>query len=290
MEALFEILTPGIWMAVQDMGRQGFQNYGVPVSGAMDGRSLQKCNILLGNHAGSPCIEICGAGGALAVKQDCTVALTGGDLSPEADHVPLPMYKAVPLEKGSILRFQRIRTGLRSYLSVEGGIQASSVMGSASVYPPVAGKLLRAGDMVCRGSGRVGIPGQVERDDYARDVFVIRAVPGPDTRGFTRQQGNRFFRREYRVSAMYDRMGIRLEGNPLTHKDHAGEILSHGVIPGSVQVPRDGNPIILMQDAQTSGGYSLIANVFSGDMHLLGQVKWKDRIMFRKHFVALPFL
>jgi antagonist of KipI len=282
MKGLFEILSPGILMTIQDRGRYGFTAYGVPVSGACDRKAYHKLNSILGNREGAACVEVTGSGGSIRISRDAVITLTGGDLGPCINGNTMPMYERVQSFNGDILEFTGMKTGLRAYLSAEGGIYSPEILCSKSTCLNAAiGERLKRGDILCLSEEGGSLPEKTEKDSYIFNQVIIRVIPGPDDERFDEQGFETFFSSEYTVSPLYDRMGIRLLGNKISHRDRA-DVLSHGVIPGSIQVPGSGMPIILMNDAQTSGGYAVIGNVIGDDMSLLAQVKQGDRILFKK--------
>jgi len=284
------VLEGGLLTTVQDLGRRGYQRYGVPVAGAMDAFALQAANRLVGNEPGEAALEITVAGPTLQASDNCLVAVTGGDLGPRVNGRPLPMWLAVFVRRGSVLDFAGQRTGARAYLAVAGGIAVLPVLGSRATYLSGGfgghqGRALRAGDVLPIGHAPAdllalagqGLPPEA-RPAYAA-APTVRAIPGPQDDYFTTEALATFFSSEYVVSATADRMGYRLQGPRLAHRGPA-EIISTGVVSGAVQVPADGQPIVLMADHQTSGGYPVIATVVSADIPLLAQCLPGSRLRF----------
>jgi KipI family sensor histidine kinase inhibitor len=284
------VLDGGLLTTVQDLGRRGYQRYGVPVAGAMDAFALQAANRLVGNAPGEAALEITVAGPRLQASDNCLVAVTGGDLGPMVNGRPLPMWLAVFVRRGSVLDFAGQRTGARAYLAVAGGIAVPPVLGSRATYLSggfggYQGRALRAGDVLPLGrapADLLALAGQ-ELPPEARPAYAeaptVRAIPGPQDDYFTAEALATFFSSEYVVSATADRMGYRLQGPHLAHRG-AAEIISAGVVTGAVQVPADGQPIVLMADHQTSGGYPVIATVLSADIPLLAQCLPGSRLRF----------
>jgi KipI family sensor histidine kinase inhibitor len=284
------VLDGGLLTTVQDIGRWGYQRFGVPVAGAMDACALQAANRLVGNEPGEAALEITVAGPRLQASDNCLVAVTGGDLGPLVNGRPLPMWLAVFVRRGSVLDFAGRRSGARAYLAVAGGITVSPVLGSRSTYlnggfGGYQGRALQAGDVLplgCAPADLLALAGQ-GLPSQARPAYdeapTVHAIPGPQDDYFTTEALATFFDSEYIVSATTDRMGYRLQGPCLAHRGPA-DIISAGVVSGSVQVPADGQPIVLMADHQTSGGYPAIATVVNADIPLLAQCLPGSRLRF----------
>lgn len=284
---VFEVVQPGFLTTVQDRGRHGYQQYGVPVSGAMDCYALIVANLLLGNGEGAACLEITLLGPRLLVLADTVVAVTGADLSPALNGSPLPMWQAVEVHTGDTISFGHPVRGCRCYLAVAGGIAVPEVMGSRSTYirsrlGGLEGRALRTGDGLPVGPvpARTALLRLPPRyiPEYQADN-ELRVVLGPQQDHFTEQGIRTFLESEYLVSVQADRMGFRLEGPPVEHRSGA-DIVSDGIPPGAVQVPGDGLPIILLADRQTTGGYAKIATVCTVDLPGLAQVEMGQRVSF----------
>lgn len=275
------VLDGGLLTTVQDLGRWGYQRFGVPVAGAMEAFALQAANRLVGNEPGEAALEVTVAGPTLQASDNCLVAVTGGDLGPRVNGRPLPMWLANFVRRGSVLDFAGRRLGARAYLAVAGGIAVPPVLGSRSTclsggFGGHQGRALRAGDVLplgCAPADLLALAGQglpPESWPVYDEAPTVHAIPGPQDDYFTAEALATFFASEYVVSAIADRMGYRLQGPRLAHRGSA-EFISAGVVTGSVQVPADGQPIVLMADHQTIGGYPVIATVVSADILLLAQ-------------------
>ncbi|MGI6126447.1 MAG: biotin-dependent carboxyltransferase family protein [Planifilum sp.] len=290
-----EVLQPGLLTTVQDLGRVGFQHTGMVAAGAMDAFSLQVANCLVGNRRGAAGLEMTMTGPELKALEDLVIALCGADLGATVDGVPLPMWKSVVLERGSILRFRGSRRGVRAYLAVAGGICGEDVMGSKSTYLRAGiggmhGRPLRRGDILERGDGPVHLSRSGRRLSADRiprwgKRAEVRVVLGPQEEAFTDEGIRTFLTGEYQVTPQSDRMGIRLQGPRIEHRETA-DILSDAVAMGAVQVPADGQPIVLMADRQTTGGYAKIANVISVDLPKVAQLPPGGTVSFRQ--IDLP--
>ncbi len=287
----FRVLKPGIFTTVQDLGRHGYQKYGVPVAGAMDEFALRAGNLLVGNAEDDAALEITLLGPKLELLEDAVLAITGADLGASVGGKPLPLWKSVALRKGSQISFGRPRSGARAYLAVAGGIDVPKVMGSRSTY--VRGKLggfhgrpLQAGDELPVGRSSRPVPGRklpehlVPRYGVPGYGGIVRVILGPQDDYFTSESLELFLSSAYRVLPVSDRMGYRLEGPKLKHRQGA-DIISDAIPPGAVQVPGHGAPIVMLADRQTTGGYAKIATVISADLPVLAQLRPGDGVSFK---------
>ena len=272
------VLNPGLLTTVQDMGRVGYQQFGVSVSGVMDPRAAATANILVGNPEDEAVLECTMLGPQLRFDGANTIALTGGDLMASLDGQPLPTYRAIAVQAGQTLRFQAPKTGCRAYIAFTGGLDIPVVMGSRSTY-------LKAKIGGFQGRKLEKPKNLNERYIYPefipRPVYTIRVVMGPQDDAFTEKGIATFLGETYSVTNEFDRMGCRMDGPVIEHVTD-GNIISDGIAFGAIQVPTEGKPIIMMADRQTTGGYTKIANVISADFRLLGQLKAGDKVKFEK--------
>ncbi len=289
VEAL-EVLEPGILTTVQDLGRYGFSQFGVPPSGALDLFSLRVANLLTGNGEGEACLETTVMGLKLRALREVVITITGGDLSPMLNEEPLEMWRTHLLVGGDIIAFKRVRTGCRSYLAIGGGIDVPEIMGSKSTFLSgkfggLEGRGLRRGDILCSQDitgplSKIGI--RFPKDwtpSYGKETQV-RVIPGPQDHHFTRKGFQTFSSSSYQVTAKSDRMGIRLEGPKIERSAEVEEsIISESLVPGSVQIPGDAKPMLILTELVT-GGYTKIATVISTDIPRAAQLKPGDRIRF----------
>lgn len=274
------VISPGFHTTVQDLGRIGWQDSGVPVSGALDTFSLRVANGLVGNAPGTAALEILLMGPTLEVAADSVrVALVGDaaklDLLGENGRA-IPSGQSVTLRRGDRFRVGGLLSSACAYLAVEGGIAVPDFLGSASTYVRgglggFAGRALREGDALAlakpsvedRAELRLRRMPEIDRD-------VVRVVLGPQDDYFDEANLASFLGAEWRISRDADRMGVRLEGPKLSHK--AGyDIVSDGIVTGAIQVPGSGQPILLLADHQTTGGYPKIATVISADLPAVGR-------------------
>jgi antagonist of KipI len=288
--AHIKVLKPGWLTTVQDLGRYGFQQYGVPGSGAMDRYSYIVANRLIGNRDHDAVLEITLKGPELFFEQDSVVAVTGADLTPSVNGIGIPLWTSLLVEAGSSLTFGARRSGTRSYLAVAGGIDVPVVMGSRSTHLSsqtggVNGRALAQGDVLV---GGVPFPHQrttigCSLPDKLRPIYstavTLRILPGPQRSSFSEQALDVLTNSPYRLSSQSDRMGYRLEGPKLAHTG-SSQWISDGTAMGVLQIPPDGQPILLMADRQTTGGYPKIAVVISADLHKAGQLTPGETVRF----------
>lgn len=292
------ILRPGLLTTVQDLGRHGMQHLGVVTCGAMDPVALVLANALVGNRRGEAAIEITLLGPEIEFGEDALIALCGAEFEATADGGVLPRDRPVFLKAGTKLATRRARRGTRGYLAVAGGIAVAPVLGSRSTYLParfggLEGRALRAGDVLplvpgvsalsaeryerlaSRAGSRAGLnsvrwsaPPQTLPD---REPIVLHAMAGRHHAEFDAGSRRAFYETVWRISPDSNRMGFRLAGATLA-RPQGGEILSEPTCLGTVQVPANGAPIVLMADHQTTGGYPKIAEVAGADVPRLAQL------------------
>ncbi|WP_249414103.1 biotin-dependent carboxyltransferase family protein [Alteribacter keqinensis] len=287
------VIKPGLLTTVQDLGREGYQQFGLGTSGVMDSYALQVANVLVGNWRDEAALEMTVSGPFLRAEEDMVVAFTGGNMKPVIAGEPVSMWKSYYVQAGEEIRFGHAGNGVRTYMSVHGGIDVPVVMGSKSTAVRAGiggfeGRELRKDDRLKVGkrTGDLGVHGgrKVMAEyipDYGKTARV-RVVMGPQQEAFEEESLERFLQDEYRVSPQSDRMGYRLEGDvPLSHlADKGADIYSDAIAPGSIQVPGDGQPIILLADRQTTGGYAKIATVISVDLWKVAQLPPGGTITF----------
>lgn len=287
--AFIRIIKPGLLTTVQDLGRWGHQASGVPVAGPMDPYTHRLANRLVGNAESAAALEATLIGPEIAFESPAIFALTGADLSPRLDGLPQPTNTVCEAPAGSVLSFGGRRRGARTYLAIAGGVQVPPVFGSRATHlisamGGVSGRALRAGDRLetgapARSAPRVGrrLPPIVPPPEGGA---MIRVQPGPQADYFTDEALRTLESARFTISTRSDRMGYRLDGPPLAHARGA-DIISDATPLGVIQVPASGQPILLMADRQTTGGYPKIATVITADLALAGQLAPGDWIQFR---------
>lgn len=285
---MIAVLKPGLLTTVQDAGRPGYRASGLPVAGAMDRLALALANALAGNAPGAAAIEMTLLGGAFRFDDGGYAAVYGADMGATIDGEPLRPACAFPVPAGSTVAFGPARKGCRAYLAVAGGIAVPEVLGSRSTYVRAAlggleGRALRAGDALPVGrapaspGGPRALPAHLAPPGGGE--ARLRVLPGPQDDHFPPEGHATFFGSEYRVTNRNDRMGYQLDGPPIRHA-RGPDIVSDALCPGAVQVPGSGMPIVMMADAQTTGGYAKIGTVIGPDLRLLAQARLGDAVRF----------
>ena len=275
------VVSGGPMTTVQDQGRIGYQQFGVSVSGVSDRRSFLIANHLVGNAENEAVLEAAMLGPSLLFEKATTIAITGGDLSPMIDGEAAGMYRAIPVAAGQTLSFGAPQTGFRCTIAFAGGLDIAPAMGSRSTFIKGAlggynGRALAKGDRIGFRAPVACLPGFAARampqEDFSGSEWTVRVVLGPQESAFTAAGMEAFLHTPYTVTNELDRMGCRLSGEAIGHVD-GGDIISDGISFGAVQVPTQGQPIIMMADRQTTGGYTKIANVITADFPRIAQLR-----------------
>jgi biotin-dependent carboxylase-like uncharacterized protein len=298
---VIQVLEPGLFTTVQDLGREGFGPLGVSPSGAADAVALRIGNRLVGNEEGAAGLEMTLRGGSFQFPMGAVIALTGSHFDATLDGVPVEPWTSLLVDLCQTLRVgPSVFSGARCYLCVRGGISVEPFLGSASTHLLSGlggheGRALRKGDVLTIGLGTGGLPPWLplvvprhrKRTVAAKALErlaprkVLRVTPGPQSDWFPEAAQREFYASTYRVTEEANRMGLRLEGTALQEGAH-GEMTSEGVSLGAVQIVAGGLPIILFVEQQTTGGYPKIANVISADFHSLGQLRPRDEVRFER--------
>ena len=274
------VIRAGMLTTVQDLGRRGHRAAGVPLGGAMDAFALRLANLLVGNAEDAAALEFTLLGPELVFASDTTIAVGGGDFG------ALPRWQPVRVRAGDRVKFGAARTGCRGYLAVAGGLDVPAVLGSRGTYLRAAlggleGRALRDGDVLRAAEIARQVVGHWHIDERILPAYsaapTVRVLRGAQADEFDGVLGAA----EFKVTPKSDRMGVRLTG-PALVRSNARELISSTVVPGTVQVPPDGQPIVLMADAQTIGGYPQIAHVVSVDLPLVAQLRPGDAVRFRE--------
>jgi antagonist of KipI len=294
------IMKPGMLTTVQDGGRPGHQHIGVTVGGAMDPRAIRTANILVGNARDAAALEVTLLGPTIEFDGDAVIALAGGDLDPRIDHAPVPMGAPLLVREGSRLSFGHRRSGCRAYISFAGGVDVPVVLGGRGTditakFGGHDGRPLRAGDVLKIGAPSglsAAIQGVIRSSPELAAGFdpvdseaghrlppSVRILPGPEYDLLTAASRDALFSEEFAVSPDSNRMGYRLSGPRLT-LGGAVEMRSSPVALGVIQLPRGGDPILLMADRQTTGGYPRVAAAITPDIPILAQLAPGDRLTF----------
>jgi antagonist of KipI len=287
---MIEVIKPGLFTTIQDQGRWGYQSYGVGIAGALDPFALSAANLLVGNPEGAAGLEITLLGPTLKFHRETIFAITGADLDPRLNGEPIPNWICHLAYSGSILSFKGRKGGVRAYLAVSDGIDVPPVMGSRSTY--LLGKFGGLEGRPLKAQDHLPIPTPVEnfrdlvgrvfpedfRPPYHRNP-TLRVILGPSEEFFSQGGIKAFFSTSYKITAESDRMGYRLQGIPIK-RQKSGELITCGLANGTIQVPPNGQPILLLVDRQTIGGYPIIATMIHADLPLVAQSAPGDELRF----------
>lgn len=281
-----EVLTvihPGLGASIQDEGRAGWRRFGVPLSGAMDDHAATWANRLLDNPLDAPVLEMLMQGAKFAANAPLWIAATGADA-----HANVPQWRAVRLNAGDVLEFPRHRSGVWIYFAIDGGFAAEKYFGSASAYQRGGfGKVLARGDVLCRAHESSfqlmpAVAGRSvtwsERRNYDSPP-PLRVWRGPQWISFSEPDRRRFFAQHWTVSAQSDRTGYRLEGKAML--PNLPQIISEPVRLGSIQIPESGQPIVIMRDGPTVGGYPKLGMIDPADLSWLAQCQPGQNVRFQ---------
>lgn len=298
MSGFLRIVQPGLHTTVQDLGRYGSQRLGIPVSGALDAAALRAANVVVGNAPATAALEMTALGPTLeVVAESVRVAIAGGESKLVIEHhgggtlTPVPGLQSIRAQRGDRIRIPAIAGSSVAYLAIEGGMSLTPFMGSYATYVRggfggFQGRALVAGDSVPLHRSSVD-----ERPEQTLPGFSlsppteVRVVLGPQDDFFGPEAIATFLGSPYRVSREADRMGLRLEGPPLDHAK-GYNIVSDGIAPGSIQVPGSRQPIVLLADRQTTGGYPKLATVISADLPAMGRLVPGSSVSFRAVTIA----
>ena len=284
-----KILDAGLLTTVQDLGRYGFQRYGVSASGVMDEYSAKIANKLVGNKVGEAVLETTLKGVQIEFLQNTAVAITGGNCDVTLNGTKIELWQNYLVNRGDILKMGICKSGLRNYLAFAGGIDVPVIMNSKSTNLKAKvggfnGRKLMAGDILSVGVGSLETPLTLNKHyipTYSKDIKV-GVILGQQDDYFTEAGIKTFLNETYTVTQESDRMGIRLSsvsGATIEHKNGA-DIISDGITFGAIQVPGSGQPIVMMADRQTTGGYTKIGNVISSDLAKLAQATPGTKVKF----------
>ncbi|AUQ24714.1 5-oxoprolinase subunit PxpC [Dickeya zeae] len=280
---MLKIIRAGLQTTVQDLGRPGWRQLGISQCGALDSPALKLANLLVGNETTAAALEITLGQLVVTFTAPCWIALTGADCHALLDGKTLWTGWCFPVQKGQTLRLRSPRNGMRSYLAVSGGIAVPEILGSRSTdlkagIGGLEGRLLAEGDVL-----PLGKPARLpERSVGVKQLLFgnrVRVLPGPEYQEFSEAARDNFWRTGWHLSPQSNRMGYRLLGPELV-REKQREMLSHGLLPGVIQVPHNGKPIVLMADAQTTGGYPRIGCVIDADLYNMAQLRLGEPVHF----------
>jgi biotin-dependent carboxylase-like uncharacterized protein len=283
------VLHPGLLTTIQDLGRIAYQQFGMPVSGAMDSYSLKLANLLVNNSIKEACLEFTLTGPHLFFNAPTYIAICGANMQATLNGHSIPMFETIAIRAGDELRFKSCHTGFRTYLAIAGGFDVQTIMNSKSTYQRAKiggynGRSLQQDDEIRYFKAPLNLSLKKAKNEQIMQYpnhATVRIIAGPEAHFFNTKNLSVFLNSEYKISSQSDRMGYRLIGAPLTHKSKT-EIISSGIAFGTIQVPANGEPIIMMADRQTTGGYPRIANVVSIDLPLLAQLRPGSYMRFKE--------
>jgi biotin-dependent carboxylase-like uncharacterized protein len=296
---MIKVLKPGLFTTIQDGGRIGYYEIGLPPSGALDKYSYLLSNLLVGNDPDAAVLEVTYMGPELEFLSDAFIAITGGEIPPKINGNPIPMYESIKVNAGDVLSFDFLKSGARVYLSVSGGFDVPKVMGSRSTYTRsgiggVEGRTIKENDILHLGEVKsqnikegVKIPASFL--STFSNYYELRVVEGLYNHRITQESIDLFYKTEWTVTPEANRVGYRLQGErlefiprkqPYGAGSNPSNVVDTGYPIGSIQIPDGVEPIILLDDAVTSGGYATIGTVISSDLNILAQAKTHDKIKF----------
>ncbi len=279
---MIKVLKSGLYTTIQDLGRFGYRNQGVPVSGVMDSISASFANALLDNNENDALMEITLKGPQLLFTEATNIIITGAEMSPKLNDDPIFNYRVYLVKNGDILSFGELKKGLRSYLAVQGGILSETVLGSKSFYKDITSQSsLKKNDELSFSMEFQRIENHVssiKSDDQFYETNCLEVYKGPDFEIFSHDEQNKIISGSYTVSKDNNRMGYQIQEISVKHSK---SILTGPVLPGTVQLTPAGILIILLKDAQTSGGYPRILQLTEKSISILAQKKINDTLEFK---------
>lgn len=283
----FKVLEGGLQSTIQDGGRKGYQSMGITNSGAMDTESMRIANAIVGNDYDEAVIEVTIMGPKLEFECSTSIAITGADISPTINNSPVPRYQCLYVKAGDVLEFGARISGCRAYIAIRHGMNIKKVLDSKSTnlvgkFGGYDGRALTKNDFIQINKESKNI--RIAKFDYKElyrweDSKTIRVVSASEEGRFTKEGLNTFYSSHFRVTNDSNRMGIRLEGKKIDHIKSA-DIISSPVALGTIQVPENGQAIIMMSDRQTTGGYTRIATIVSIDIPRVAQLVPGDEVFF----------
>ena len=288
---MIEIIQPGIFSSIQDLGRKGFRSIGVGQSGAMDAMALRIANILVANSEDAAGIETTLGGFELCFDADCRFAVTGADAEVALDDQVLSAWSPITARAGQVLRIGWPDSGMRNYIAFAGGIDVPVLMGSRATdlkggFGGHEGRALRQGDrlnLLAASQDHCGLPFGIaaRKTESAGDstVTTVRMIPAAEWNQYSPETQQSFLSAKWLLDPVSNRVGFRLNG-PMLPSQTSRDLLSHGILPGTVQLPPSGQPVVQMMDANTCGGYPKLGVVIAADLGRLAQTRLGDAVHF----------
>ena len=281
-----EILKAGLQTSVQDLGRFGAAHLGISASGASDNLAMRIGNLIVGNPENTTAIEMTLTGDTVLFHSDAFIALAGSKFKINLDEKPFPFWSGTYIQAGQVLTIGSTLSGARCYLCVRGGLQVKKIINSASTHLTsgmggLNGSILKKGNRIAFGKLDNVIQPIKNMENYpSTNTTTIRATKGLQWDWFDNQNRKLFFEKDYRVSNVSNRMGLRLRGQSI-FSSKGNEIITEGMPLGAIQIPGNGQPILSFVEHQTTGGYPKLANVISADISKVGQLKPGDQFKFK---------
>ena len=288
-QIIFHFKKSGLLTLVVDTGRPGFQAFGIPPGGALDRRAAQIANWLVGNSLDDAVLEITITGPKITIEGDCQIAITGGDISAKVNDQTINRHETISIRGGDVLSFGKLMEGCRTYCAIGGTIDMDEWMGSKSAVMPNAdiltpGSIIKKGKHLLINKRRKEVIRKTpaEFQPVYSGSAIVRVIKGPEYENFRGKEYEAFWNTRHTISSESNRMGYRLETPIDMNNGYRDEIISSGIVPGTIQITKSGQAIILLADAQTIGGYHRIANVIDVDLDRLAQLKPGDFISFTR--------
>lgn len=283
------VIDGGLFTTVQDAGRCGFRKYGIPVSGVMDNSAFELVNRLVGNSQDTPVLEMTLKGGKYRFESDSVIALTGANMNPTINGKSVELNSSLEIKAGDILEFEYASRGCRCYLGIRGNWKIEKILGSCSTYIEgnfggIEGRSLQKGDQLHWKEIQADFQSYTlsqKEIPYYSSKLTVEFISGPEWNWLSKKEQGEFLSTEFTISSESNRMGIRLNSD-FQIEEKKREMVSSGVIPGIIQLPPNGSPIILMKDGQTIGGYPRIGKVLDIHLNRLAQVPPNGTIRFKK--------
>ncbi|RPF52142.1 biotin-dependent carboxyltransferase family protein [Aquisalibacillus elongatus] len=281
---MLEVLSPGVYTSIQDQGRLTYRSYGVPISGAMDSYAFEWANALVGNNQHEAAIEVMYGGAKFKILEDVTVSITGAPMTPKVDCEFVSMWTPIQLNKGQQLSLKGTNSGVITYIALAGGVDSPEYLGSQSVYEKAGlGRRLKKKDRLSIKSNHVlqslNIPHR-EIPTYTNEV-TLRVVPSHHESLFDELSIKAFYSTSFTVTKG-DRMGALLKGDQAIELRKPVDIISEAVTFGTIQVPPSGDPVVLLADSQTTGGYPTIGSIMTEDLWRMTQIPPNGKVRFKR--------
>ncbi len=279
---MIKVLKAGFYSSIQDLGRFGYQEYGVPYSGVMDVLSASMANSLVGNEINAAVLEMTMMGPTLQFSKAITICISGADMSPQLNKQPIKLNKALQVNRGDVLTFGKLNKGFRSYLAISGGFKTEKVMNSKSMYKGITERfILSKGDELAleeKTTLVVGGNSSIKVNTSHFDSQVIDVFKGPEFDLLSEEQQKELFSKTYSISKENNRMAYQLEA---VLKNDLKPIITSPVLPGTVQLTPSGKLIVLMRDCQTTGGYPRVLQLKESAINVLSQKFTRQAILFK---------